>query len=41
MKNNYHTHTTRCFHAVGQDEDYVRAAIDGGFDLLGFADHAP
>ena len=41
MKNNYHTHTTRCFHAVGQDEDYVQAAIDGGFDLLGFADHAP
>ena len=41
MKNNYHTHTARCMHAVGQDEDYVLAAIRGGFDTLGFADHMP
>ncbi|MGN0779027.1 MAG: histidinol-phosphatase [Aristaeellaceae bacterium] len=41
MKCNYHTHTTRCFHARGLDEDYVQAAMDAGFDLLGFADHAP
>ena len=41
MKHNFHTHTTRCKHAIGTDEDYVKAALDGGFDVLGFADHAP
>lgn len=37
---NYHTHTTRCGHATGTDEDYVRGAIRGGFTELGFSDHA-
>ena len=41
MKVNYHTHTARCQHAVGADEDYVRAGLAAGFDVLGFADHAP
>ncbi|MBQ8556623.1 MAG: histidinol-phosphatase [Clostridia bacterium] len=41
MKHNFHTHTARCLHAVGTDESYVKAAIEGGFDVLGFADHAP
>ena len=41
MKANYHTHTPRCQHAVGTDEDYVRAALDGGFETLGFSDHTP
>jgi len=41
MKANYHTHTTRCFHALGTDEEYVLAAIEEGFDELGFADHSP
>ncbi|MBE5804461.1 MAG: histidinol-phosphatase HisJ family protein [Clostridiales bacterium] len=41
MKTNYHTHTIRCQHAMGRDEDFVRAALDAGFDVLGFADHAP
>lgn len=41
MKANYHTHTTRCFHAKGTDEEYVLAAISEGFDELGFADHGP
>ncbi len=41
MKHNFHTHTTRCKHAVGTDEQYVRAALEGGFDVLGFSDHAP
>lgn len=40
MKANFHTHTARCHHAQGTDEDYVRAAIAGGFDALGFSDHA-
>lgn len=29
MKTNYHTHTTRCHHATGSDEDYVLSAIKG------------
>lgn len=41
MKANYHTHTPRCQHAVGTEEEYVRAALEGGFQVLGFADHAP
>lgn len=41
MKYNYHTHTTRCFHARGTDEDFVKAAIEAGFDEIGFADHSP
>ncbi len=41
MKCNYHTHTTRCMHAEGTDESYVRAAVAAGFDVLGFSDHAP
>ncbi len=41
MKHNFHTHTTRCKHALGADEQYVKAAIESGFDVLGFADHAP
>lgn len=41
VKANYHTHTTRCQHAEGTDEAYVLAAIEAGFDVLGFADHAP
>ena len=40
-KVNYHTHTTRCGHAEGTDEQYVLAAIAQGFDELGFSDHMP
>ncbi len=38
---NYHTHTYRCGHASGSDEDYVLAAIEAGYKVLGFSDHAP
>lgn len=38
---NYHTHTARCKHAVGMEEDYVRAAVDSRLKILGFSDHAP
>jgi len=38
---NYHTHTWRCGHANGTEEEYVQAAIQRGLKLLGFADHAP
>lgn len=41
MKVNLHTHTARCMHAVGADEDYVLAAIGSGYDALGFSDHTP
>lgn len=41
MDANYHTHTARCGHARGSDEQYVRAAIDAGFNVLGFSDHVP
>ena len=41
IRTNYHTHTTRCLHAEGTDEAYVRAADAGGFGVLGFSDHSP
>lgn len=36
---NYHTHTKRCGHAIGEDEEYIQAAIDSGFKTLGFSEH--
>ena len=41
MTANYHTHTARCRHAVGDDRAYVERAIQGGLQVLGFSDHAP
>ncbi len=41
MRTNYHTHTTRCMHATGDDEEYVLSAIKGGYRILGFSDHTP
>lgn len=38
---NYHTHTKRCGHAVGEDREYVEAAIESGIKVLGFSDHTP
>ena len=38
---NYHTHTWRCQHAQGTEEDYVQRALEAGFSVLGFADHTP
>ena len=38
---NLHTHTVRCNHAVGEDREYVEAAIRAGMTALGFADHCP
>lgn len=38
---NYHTHTMRCGHAVGADEEYVKAAAAAGMQVLGFSDHIP
>lgn len=41
MLANYHTHTKRCQHAKGEDREYVEAAIQSGFQILGFSDHCP
>ena len=41
MKTNYHTHTMRCNHAIGDDRQYVESAIENGMEELGFADHSP
>ena len=38
---NYHTHTTRCHHASGSEEDYVLRAIENGLEIFGFSDHVP
>lgn len=40
-KTNYHTHTKRCMHACGSDEEYVLAALQNGYETLGFSDHTP
>lgn len=36
---NLHTHTWRCGHAVGTDNDYVKSAISAGFTVIGFSEH--
>lgn len=41
MKANYHTHLALCGHAEGMSEDYVRVAIEAGFETLGMSDHGP
>lgn len=41
MKNNYHTHTYRCGHAKGTEEEMVLGAIKNGFTTLGMSDHIP
>lgn len=38
---NYHTHTWRCNHASGSEDQYVENALKAGLQILGFADHAP
>lgn len=38
---NYHTHTHRCNHAIGREEEYVQEAMKAGLKILGWADHAP
>lgn len=38
---NYHTHTARCHHASGTEEEYVQNALERGLKILGFSDHSP
>ena len=41
MRGNYHTHTYRCGHAQGSEEDFVIEAINKNISVLGFSDHGP
>lgn len=41
MKYNYHTHTYRCSHATGTEEEYIKRAIENGVTHMGFSDHVP
>lgn len=41
MQYNYHTHTHRCRHASGTEEEYIERAIQNGLTHMGFSDHAP
>lgn len=38
---NFHTHTVRCMHAFGTEEEMVLSAIEAGIKELGFSDHCP
>lgn len=39
IKHNYHTHTARCGHAIGDDESYIIKAIEAGYQTIGISDH--
>lgn len=41
MKHNYHTHTPRCGHARGTEREFIEAALNEGYETLGFSDHTP
>lgn len=41
MLKNYHSHTERCGHAWGSDDEFIQAAIDNGYRVLGFSEHTP
>ena len=35
----YHSHTSRCGHAIGEDEEYIQKAIQFGLKNFGVSDH--
>jgi histidinol-phosphatase (PHP family) len=41
MKTNYHTHVKLCGHATGMSADYIKKAIELGYDEIGMSDHGP
>jgi histidinol-phosphatase (PHP family) len=41
MRIDLHNHTTRCNHAEGTIDEYIRRAIELGIDIYGFSEHAP
>ncbi|MDR1933746.1 MAG: PHP domain-containing protein [Spirochaetales bacterium] len=40
-RENFHTHTYRCHHAMGDAADYAGAAREAGLTRLGISDHTP
>ena len=38
-KYNFHSHTYRCGHAKGEDEEYIVNAIDANYSYFGVSDH--
>ena len=41
MDYNLHTHTWRCGHAAGTEEEYIIRALENGIRTMGFSDHMP
>ncbi len=41
MDYNFHTHTFRCNHADGKEEEYIKIAIKNGIKYMGFSEHIP
>jgi len=41
MRIDLHNHTTRCNHAKGSMESYIKRAIELGINIYGFSEHAP
>ncbi|MBL0721446.1 MAG: histidinol-phosphatase HisJ [Sulfurovum sp.] len=41
MRVDLHNHTSRCNHATGTVDDYIKKAIELGIDIYGFSEHAP
>ncbi|MFK5976936.1 MAG: histidinol-phosphatase [Sulfurovum sp.] len=41
MRIDLHNHTTRCNHANGTIDEYIKRAIELGIDIYGFSEHAP
>lgn len=38
---NFHSHTARCGHAWGTDDQFIQAAIAAGYTTLGISEHTP
>lgn len=41
IKDNFHTHIYLCKHASGNTENYVKKAINLGYEAIGISDHGP
>lgn len=41
MRVDLHNHTTRCNHATGTIDEYIKKAIELKIDVFGFSEHAP
>jgi len=41
MKIDLHNHTSRCNHAIGTIDEYIKQAIKQNIDIFGFSEHAP